>query len=184
MTMAMRLGLLGLAALSTLVLAPAGPAEANKKGTVGEVSFLKGEASRKTKSAGKWTPLKDGAALFEGDAIKTSASTKLEAKLADGSLIRLGANSELSLDKVTFNKTKGVQKFQAKLVVGKVWAAVRSLFGSESSFEVTTENAVAGVRGTRFSAAVGEAGDTWVKVYEGKVLVSNEPIYKVKGATK
>ncbi|MEO0815145.1 MAG: FecR family protein [Myxococcota bacterium] len=67
---------------------------------------------------------------------------------------------------------------------GRVWASVTSLFGDDSSFEVETENAVAGVRGTKFSANTSEGGDTLVKVYEGKVLVSNEPIYKVKGATK
>lgn len=186
MSLAVRMGLLttvvGLV-LMGLALYPSGPAEAARSQTVGSVTFLAGGASRKAKGA-KWTRLKEGTAIYEGDVIRTAEGSKLEAKLNDGSFLRLGAKSQLTLDNVSFNKGKTVKQFKAKLVVGKVWAAVRSLFGDGSSFEVTTDNAVAGVRGTRFSTAVSEGGDTQVKVYEGRVLVSNEPIYKVKGATK
>ena len=48
---------------------------------------------------------------------------------------------------------------------------------------MTTDHAVAGVRGTRFQTTASQSG-TSVKVYSGAVLVSNKPIYAVKGHTK
>ncbi|MEZ4271329.1 MAG: FecR domain-containing protein [Myxococcota bacterium] len=39
---------------------------------------------------------------------------------------------------------------KARLFVGRLWAKVTSLFSSDSRFEIQTDNAVAGVRGTAF----------------------------------
>lgn len=172
------------AALALLCSAQAPSAEASSTAVIGKVSHLEGGgASKKRSQSNDWKRLKAGAPLYQGDSIKTEEGARLEAELKDGSVVRLGPASELNLENASFAK-KGVKKFRAKLVVGRVWSAVRSLFGSESKFEVTTVNAVAGVRGTVFSAARTPTGETQVKVYEGQVLVSNEPIYKVKGATK
>ena len=46
-----------------------------------------------------------------------------------------------------------------------------------------SSHAVAGVQGTRFLTASSKT-ETSVKVFSGKVLVSNKPIYQVEGATK
>ena len=53
----------------------------------------------------------------------------------------------------------------------KAWAKVSKMVGSEARFEVKTENAVAGVRGTVFRVNVEEDAATVVKVYEGAVVV-------------
>jgi hypothetical protein len=153
--------------------------------SVGTISHLSGVATRSADDGKSWQAIKEGAKVNEKDRIKTDAAAKLEAKLEDGSMLRLGPSSELRLDDVKFDKKDSKKKkVKTKLFVGKLWAAVTSLFGSDSSFEVTTTNAVAGVRGTRFSASTGTDGATAVKVYDGKVLVSNKPIYAVAGATK
>ena len=67
--------------------------------------------------------------------------------------------------------------------MGKIWASVKKAVGADTEFSVTTAHAVAGVRGTRFQTEATEDG-TSVKVYTGAVLVSNKPIYAIKGHTK
>ncbi len=176
-----------LASVALLVaLAPAPTSRAAGASVVGTITFLKGEASRAAQGAPTWLSLAEASRVFQGDRLKTAGDARLEAKLMDGSLLRLGASSELSLDKLSFaqGKTATTKKVTVKLVVGRVWASVSRLFGKDSSFEVATPNAVAGVRGTRFAAAHDAAGATTVRVYSGKVLVSNKPIYAIEGHTK
>lgn len=149
------------------------------------ITYVKGDAKRAAAKTTAWKELKKGDRLREGDRLRTGAAARLEAKLKDGSLLRLGPNSEMALKTVKVDKkNRAKKKVRAKLFVGRMWAAVTDLFGSDSKFEVETTNAVAGVRGTRFALGRDDAGDTTVKVYSGQVLVSNEPIYKVKGHTK
>lgn len=154
--------------------------------TIGTVNYIDGQVLRARVKSQSFNRLKRGAKLYQGDMIKTKDTSKFEAKLRDGSMLRLGANSQLELQNLSFDRSqpRKKKKVRTKLFFGRVWASVTSLFGSDSSFEVETPNAVAGVRGTKFTATTAESGDTTVRVYSGKVLVSNEPIYKVKGATK
>jgi len=151
--------------------------------SVGKVTYLSGEGSR-AGTDGQAITLKSGDSLLQGDSIKTAKGSRLEATLSDGSVLRMGASSQLALQNVKVGKRRKKRSVRAKLFVGRVWAAVTSFFGRSRSFEVVTENAVAGVRGTRFSASRDTSGTTTVKVYSGKVLVSNKPVYAVKGHTK
>jgi hypothetical protein len=176
--------LIGAAAAAVALFVGYGTLEAGADKPVGSISFIEGKASRKAAGKEKAEPLAKGTSLLAGDALATSASTKLEATLLDGSMLRLGSNSELRLADMSFGKDKARKQVKVKLVVGRVWAAVRSMLGGESNFEVETKTAVAGVRGTRFSATESESGETLVKVYTGQVLVSNQPIYAIKGHTK
>ncbi|MBI5510163.1 MAG: FecR domain-containing protein [Deltaproteobacteria bacterium] len=160
-----------------------GDAEAADQ-TIGTVSYLQGPAQRARGSVDKWSQLQEKASVFQGDRLKTGDDARLEATLADGSKLRLAANSELNLEKMDFSKKKATKTVKAKLVIGRLWASVTKLLSTESKFEVNTGNAVAGVRGTRFTAAKEAGGQTTVKVYSGQVLVSNQPIYAVKGHTK
>ncbi len=180
----LRVGLLGLGVVAGAVAVLAvGQAEA-EPAPVGTVTYLKGEASRAAKGA-NFAPLHEKAKVAQGDRLKTGPASRLEATLADGSKLRLGAGSELSLENLVVGKKREAKKrVTAKLLVGRVWASVTKLFGTDSNFEVKTENAVAGVRGTRFSATRSADGETSVRVYSGQVLVSNKPIYAVEGHTK
>lgn len=60
-----------------------------------------------------------------------------------------------------------------RLLIGKVWALVTKL--TEDSFEVETENAVAGVRGTQFLVEL-TGQKTRVAVTEGKVAVRSKKV--------
>lgn len=172
----------GVALCAITASAPAVDAESAK--SVGTITYVDGTAYRAPGAAESWAALAKESRLQQGDKLKTAAGARLEAKLHDGSLLRLGENSQLNLDKVAVSRaTPAKKKVKARLVIGRIWASVTKLFGDDSEFEVVTTNAVAGVRGTRFAAETGADGSV-VKVYSGKVLVSNKPVYQVEGHTK
>lgn len=165
-----------------VALAAAWGVNAAQQQPAGKITYVQGKALRNGGQG--WKRLEQGSAVFEGDQLETRKRARLEATLRDGSVLRLGQSSKLRL-KMAKTQGKRRKKVKARLFIGRVWASVTSFFGGkDNDFEVETDNAVAGVRGTRFSASTSEQGDTTVKVYEGKVLVSNEPTYQVKGHSK
>ena len=153
------------------------------KVSIGELALVVRKASIKTSESAKWENAKAGQAVSEGAHLKTGKNSRLELKMVDGSVLRLGPSSEIQLKSAKF-AAGGQKQFSAKVIAGKAWAAVTKLFGFKSFFKLKTSNAVAGVRGTQFSAALGKDGSSMVKVYSGQVLVSNKRIYAKKGATK
>ncbi len=140
----------------------------------GEVSFLEGTASRSPKAGGK-VALSLKGAVEQGDLVETGPNSRLELALPDKSVVRLGPSSKLRLDEAAFAEDS--RSFKATLVLGKAWAKVSSLFGSEKNFEVKTERAVAGVRGTIFRVDTDQSKAVLVRVYAGAVAVAgNNPI--------
>lgn len=140
----------------------------------GTVTFLAGYATRV--AAGKTEKLAVGSAVYQSDVLETEKRTRLEVKLADQSVLRLGPSSRAALQNAAFGKTVEERKVSAKLLVGKVWANVAKAVGGEQRFEVQTENAVAGVRGTTFRVDAANDRSVVVKVYSGTVAVGSGPI--------
>src|SRR5512133_982030 len=157
------------AALAGAALA-AGALAAPTPPAAGQVTFLAGEATRA--AAGKAEPLAVGAAVRAGDVLETRNRTRLEVKLADGSVVRLGPSSRAVVAEAAFGKTVEERNVSAKLLVGKVWANVAKAVGGDARFEVRTENAVAGVRGTTFRVDAAKDRSVVVRVYSGTVAVA------------
>ena len=63
-------------------------------------------AERARGGAPSWSSLKEKSSVYQGDRLKTGEGARLEATLNDGSKLRLAANSELSLDKISVSKNK------------------------------------------------------------------------------
>jgi hypothetical protein len=153
--------------------------------SVGTVSRLEGTASR-TPKGGTPVPLEVGAAVELNDTLSVGPRSNLKLLLTDESVVMLGADSQLRLDEATF-EGQDRKGFRAYLSVGKFWAGVKkALAGSDAKFEVTTDRAVAGVRGTIFRVdavsamkastlpkekARARSPSTTVMVEDGKVAV-------------
>lgn len=146
------------------------------------ISKVKGKAFYRV-SAGQWQKIKKNAKLGEGTTVRTEAGARLEIRLADGSVFRLGPKAELSLDSLRAGSSRSPRRIEASVAAGQVWSSVQKAMGGGGTFTVKSAHAVAGVRGTRFMTASSK-DETSVKVFSGKVLVSNKPIYQVEGATK
>jgi hypothetical protein len=155
--------------------------------SIGKVSVLEGVAKR-TPREGAAQALQVGAEIELGDVLDVGPKSNLKLTLTDQSVIMLGADSRLEITEAAF-KEQDREGFSAKLRFGKFWASVRkALAGSEAKFEVSTERAVAGVRGTVFrvdtvAGPKGPATATWVRVVSGKVGVEAQVRKALKGAT-
>ncbi|MBI3182244.1 MAG: FecR domain-containing protein [Myxococcales bacterium] len=147
---------------------------------VGKVAVLDGSANR-TAGGGKSEPLSVGTAIELRDTIEVKQGT-LKLELSDGSAIVLSEGSALRIDEAEFagQERKGFSALlsAAKQGLAKLWAKVAQA-GSGAKFEVRTERAVAGVRGTVFRVDADKEvrtsrGSQWatvVRVAEGKVGV-------------
>ncbi|MCB9496389.1 MAG: FecR domain-containing protein [Fibrobacteria bacterium] len=141
-----------LSAASTLVVA---------KGTT-KVTWLVGEAV--LKRAGKSFPVRVRTECRTGDTLEVGATSRVELRYPDNTLLRLDENSKL----VLADRVAG--KPEPKLVVGKAWANVKKIGQGGTGFGVRTPTAVAAVRGTVFQVE-GGLDSSSVRLYEGKVDV-------------
>jgi hypothetical protein len=115
-------------------------------------------------------PVATGQKLTIGSHIKTNENSNVYIVLADGSKIRLYENSYIQLQTVRMNE-EGKKEIDIKLFAGNVETSVQPTDGG--SFQVRTQGASAGVRGTKFRISQLETS-TRLETYEGEVLFSNE----------
>ena len=93
-------------------------------------------------------------------------------------MLRLAEKAKLQLTEAHFTGGAAKRKLSAKLFFGNLWAKVTSVIQGEQKFQVETENAVAGVRGTTFRVDAHTDKSVLVRVYAGAVAVAkNVPIY-------
>lgn len=147
---------------------------------VGSVTIVEGPAFR-TPKGGAEQPLKQGAEVELDDTLRTGADGNVKLTLTDQSVLVLGPESELVVERAEFESQER-SRVLLKLLVGGVWAKVKkAIAGSDSTFEVSAARAVAGVRGTIFRVdatplIVGtrppKIRETVVRVTEGRVAVN------------
>jgi len=147
---------------------------------VGSVTVVEGPAFR-TPKGGAEEPLKQGADVALDDTLRTGPEGNVKLTLTDESVVVLGPDSELLVERAEFAAQER-SRVSLKLLVGGVWAKVKkAIAGSDSTFEVSAARAVAGVRGTIFRVdatplIVGtrppKIRETVVRVTEGRVAVN------------
>lgn len=131
------------------------------------VTALDGSAFRVAGSAE--TALKVGDAVAPGEAIRVGPDGRVEAELPDGSVLRLGPDSQLRLDQAGFQTDTQSLTFRARMLAGRAWAEVVKLVAG-GKFEVETDNGVAGVRGTEFVVEVNRSAGESIEVHDGEVF--------------
>jgi hypothetical protein len=162
--------------ISTMLLwtfaARAGEPAVYADSDVAVVTHVEGKASRTPVPAQASAPesLEEGDALVKGDLVSTEPGARLEFELPGGSVVRVGEKTQFTLREAHFEAGKK-EAWSFSLALGNFWAKVSGLLG-DAKFEVETEDAVAGVRGTEFHVEV-TAGDEdrMLRVYEGDVEV-------------
>jgi hypothetical protein len=112
-------------------------------------------------SGAEASPLVRFAPVPEGSTVITHEQSFAAIRFQDGSLLRMGEKTRVTLGKIEQHEPAAKRKTTLKLTVGRVWARVMDLFGKESRFDLETSNAVAGVRGTAFFAETGPGGDNF-----------------------
>ncbi len=138
--------------LTHLVLAQA-PVTARVVQVIGKVELISGQAA---------APLDRFGEVPMGTIIATGDDGRCSLRLPSGTLIRLGSNTRVEVASLTRGDPAAARKESIKVSVGRLWAKVTKLFGDESRFEVQTDNAVAGVRGTAFFVETNGKHDQFV----------------------
>jgi hypothetical protein len=143
--------------------------------TEAKVTMIEGTAKVFARGATAGLPLKKGNKLKRGQEVRVGANSKMEIRFPDGTVMRLAEKSRLVMDELLYDRKTENKNVKVNLAVGKLWANVKKLVTPDSTVEVRTSNAVAGVRGTVYRVNVEEDKSALVKVYDGTVYVANPP---------
>jgi len=128
-----------------------------------KIVYLKGNVKVQRADEGFWILAKKAMLLNNKDKVKTSVASEVEIAL-DSSLkniVRLEPNTEIVIE--------DLKRQKLSMSMGKVLSVIESL-SSESSFEVRTPTAVAGVAGSGMSVST-DGKSTNVSCFEDKAYV-------------
>lgn len=130
---------------------------------VGSVTKLRGQA-RVARGGGN-VMLAEGTAIQSGDAVVTGPDARLKLQFKDGSVITLGENSKLNIDRAKFEGSK--RDIAATLLDGVVRAAVAKA-GEGSNFQISSSLVTSAARGTEWIMSIKDH-TTSLLVLEGTV---------------
>jgi hypothetical protein len=138
-----------------LLLVLASAAVAQLRPGAAEIKALEGRVEIQKKGEAPWTAAAVGARLVEGDSIRAWAGGSARLDLPDGSTLFLAENSRMVMGKLEFDQQNQARDAIFHLAVGKVRAVVSKAALSlvkarQSNFSISTQTAVAAVRGTDF----------------------------------
>jgi ferric-dicitrate binding protein FerR (iron transport regulator) len=126
----------------------------------GKVSLVRGQAST--------VLLRKHDTVEAGDEILTDHKSSATIRMPDGSTVRIYPDSHVVLRDETGSWREFLQVF-----LGTVRVQIEKLSGRPNPKSMTTPTAIIAVRGTIFSVAVEQNGDTQVGVGEGLVSVAS-----------
>jgi hypothetical protein len=137
--------------------------------TTGKLTSASGAVFLKVEG-GAEKPAKVNDTVPPGSILRTGPDGNCEVTFTDGSKLQLRPASQIALSATK----RPAKKNSVMLFFGRMWSKVAKSASSDTNYEVSTTNAVAGVRGTEFETAVGDDGTARVRVTEGKVAVDSE----------
>ncbi len=158
--------LLAVGVFTAFLLIPASGAFAQKVATLENITGTV-EVMKEGKAKGRKG--RDGMALFSKQIVKTGDGSMVDVRFIKGGVVRVTANTELALSKVSYDKNSF--EVGIDLAAGKVFNVVNKLSGG-SSYTVSTTTGTSGVKGTIYSAEI-NGQQTVFMVKEGKVEAAN-----------
>lgn len=158
-------GALGLAATVRPQMAAAAGAE------VAEIVKLRGTARLLRQNASQ--PAEPGMRLNLGDTLLTGPDTRLRIKLVDGSIVTLGADSRLVINRAAFDPASGDRDVSVSLFDGILRSSVAKVKG-QSTYEVRSALVTSSARSTEWVVELkGPAAS--LMVIEGTVEATATP---------
>jgi hypothetical protein len=124
--------------------------------------------------AGAFAPAADGAVVYVGSTVRTSAESRAVLTLFEGSTVELEPASDITIEEATTRGDATIVDLAQSL--GRSWHVVTHLTTPDSRYEVRTPSATASVRGTSFEVAVADDASgptTTVTTTEGLVATSD-----------
>ena len=137
------------------------------------IGYLGGTVRVLPKGTKAWRGLNLNDTLRGGDEVTVGIKSRLELILPDQSRLRFADDTRFTIIQAGDGNAQDVR---VHLAVGRTWANVSKSLGIKRKFEISSDNAVAGVRGTVYRMNVNQDASALVRVYDGEIAVS--------GATK
>jgi phage tail protein X len=142
--------------------------------TQGVVTYVAGSASLTPHNGKSKTKLTSNTIVYPGDKLETGPKGRVEIIVNSESVMRLGENTRLVLER--FRQPEKKQKpTSIQCLAGTFWTKVRHFKDKVSRFELELPTAVAGVHGTVYQTTVAKDSSAEVKVFDGEVAVKNKP---------
>ncbi len=134
-----------------------GCAAASWADDVGQIKVMAGTVHLERE--GKRLPAEVGMPVRQSDAVITASDGTAGVTFTDNSLLSVGPNSALAIDRYTFDSTTHAGQFDASLRKGTL-AVVSGKIVKQSpgAMRVHTPTSIMGVRGTEFAVKVTEGG--------------------------
>ncbi len=107
-----------------------------------------------------------------GYEVQTGSKTRLELLMPDYSVIRFANNSHFKILQIETGDENKPRNVKVHMAIGRSWANLSRAVGKKGQFDLSCENAVAGVRGTIYRMNVWEDKSALVRVYDGEVSIS------------
>jgi hypothetical protein len=116
---------------------------------IGEVKTARGSAH--IERGAERLPVQVGMAVREADKVVTGADGTVGVTFADNSLLSIGPNSALAIDRFVFNSTTNAGQFDSTLSKGTLAVVSGKIVKQQpEAMRVHTPSAIMGVRGTEF----------------------------------
>jgi len=138
-----------------------------------QASFVQGEARITPPGGGASTSLQAGQPLTEGARLQVAPDSFVTVRLADGTLIRIQADSDLQLQLLRRRGRAGNAQSVLELRRGQVETSVPPAGSDGRRFEIRTPKASTSVRGTRFAVVLDSDERMLTAVTEGQVAVQS-----------
>lgn len=136
------------------------------------IKFMVGSVQvRKGVGQTLWQGAKLNMKLSTKDAIRTFVESRAEMEMENGSVIKLEENSTMEISNLAQDEKSKSENTKMKVMSGKMWANVKKMTNSRSSFSFETPTATASIRGTELSLEVDKDG-TRLKVFDGTVYIA------------
>ena len=122
-------------------------------GDAGEIKTTSGTVH--VERAGKKLPVKIGMPVQQSDVVVTGADGSAGITFTDNSLLSIGPNTVLGIDKYQFDTTTHAGQFDASLKKGTLAVISGKMVKQQpESMRVRTPSSIMGVRGTEFVVKV------------------------------
>lgn len=158
--------------LLLMALAAAFPLASHAAGAA-SIDFAAGAVTAVNVS-GVQRPLMRGAEIGNGDTIRTGEGGRAQVRFSDGGMVSLQPDTEFRIDNYQYSgKADGQEKGFFSLLKGGL-RTITGLVGrvNRSNYQVTTNVATIGIRGTEYTAILGD-GVLHVNTGEGLIEVCN-----------
>ena len=137
------------------------------------VEFAQGNVTAQAQGGAAPAPVAQGGRLDEGTVLHVGPEAFVAVKLADGTVVRVQAQSELQLRQLRRRGRAGSLQSVLEMRSGAVESSVPPNAEAFRRFELRTPQAVTSVRGTRFDVALDGEGHTTAAVLNGSVAVQS-----------